>query len=65
VKAKIFGLNAAKLFGVDPTAVRKAIKKDKLTGMKTEYDGSPKPSNTQYGWVWRGGGGRVSLPFKA
>jgi predicted TIM-barrel fold metal-dependent hydrolase len=64
VKAKIFGLNAAKLFGVDPAAARKAIRKDKLTGMRTEYDAEPKPSNTQYGWVWRGGS-RPRLPFRA
>jgi predicted TIM-barrel fold metal-dependent hydrolase len=65
VKAKIFGLNAAKLFGVDPAMARKAIQKDKLTGMKLEYDDDPEPSNTQYGWVWRGGKRRSAPPFRA
>jgi hypothetical protein len=63
-KEKIFGLNAAKLFGVDPKRARKAIKKDKLTGMKLDYEGSPKPSNTQYGWVWlQEKGKRPAPPF--
>src|SRR5438132_10125726 len=31
IKNQIFGLNAAKLFGIDPKAKRQAIKKDKLT----------------------------------
>jgi predicted TIM-barrel fold metal-dependent hydrolase len=52
VKAKIFGLNAAKLFGVDPALARQGIRKDRLTGMKLEYEAAPRPSNTQYGWVW-------------
>jgi hypothetical protein len=66
VKAKIFGLNAAKLFGVDPAESRKAIHKDKLTGMRLDYDGSPQPSNTQYGWVWSGGRKTPpALPFRA
>ena len=47
-----FGLNAAKLFGVDVKASRKAIKTDKLTAFKQEYEHAPQPSNTQYGWVW-------------
>ena len=31
VKDQILGLNAAKLFGIDPKAARQAIKADKLT----------------------------------
>jgi len=66
IKEKIFGLNAARIFGVDPKLARKAIKKDKLTGMKLEYEGSPSPSNTQYGWVWlKERGKRPSPPFGA
>jgi len=53
MKDKIFGLNAAKLFGVDVKASRKAIKTDKLTAFKQEYENAPQPSNTQYGWVWQ------------
>jgi hypothetical protein len=34
VKAQIFGLNAAKLFGVDPQAKRREIRADKLTSWR-------------------------------
>lgn len=54
IKEQIFGLNAAKLFGIDPKAKRTAIKADKLTQLRQEYDQAPTPSNTQYGWVWVG-----------
>lgn len=56
VKDKILGLNAAKVFGIDPKAEWKRIKTDKLTKLKEEYRKSPAPSNTQYGWVWVGKG---------
>jgi hypothetical protein len=52
IKNQIFGLNAAKLFGVDPEAKRKAIKADKLTQLRERYRENPTPTNTQYGWVW-------------
>jgi hypothetical protein len=52
VKSQIFGLNAAKLFGIDPKEKRNAIKADKLTQLKREYQENAAPSNTQYGWVW-------------
>jgi predicted TIM-barrel fold metal-dependent hydrolase len=52
IKDQIFGLNAAKLFGIDPKAKRQAIKADKLTRLREEYRQNPAPSNTQYGWVW-------------
>jgi hypothetical protein len=54
VKAQILGLNAAKVFGVDVAAQRKAIKADKLTMLRDEYRRNPAPSLTQYGWVWEG-----------
>jgi hypothetical protein len=54
IKAGILGLNAAKLFGLDPKASLKAIKADKLTKIQQEYRKNPSPSNTQYGWVWVG-----------
>jgi len=54
VKDQILGLNAAKLFGLDPKAKRKAIQADKLTQLREEYRQHPAPSNTQYGWVWVG-----------
>lgn len=52
VKDQILGLNAAKLFGIDPKAKRQAIKTDKLSQLREEYRRDPSPSNTQYGWVW-------------
>jgi hypothetical protein len=54
IKDRILGLNAAKLFGVDPAAKRQAIKADKLTRLREEYRQNRTPSNTQYGWVWVG-----------
>src|SRR5262249_40358305 len=45
IKNQIFGLNAAKLFGVDVKEKRKAIKADKLTMLKQEYQQNPTPSN--------------------
>src|SRR5262245_3334144 len=56
IKNQILGLNAAKLFGVDVKAQRKAIKADKLTKLKEEYRRDPRPSHTAYGWVWVGDG---------
>jgi predicted TIM-barrel fold metal-dependent hydrolase len=52
IKNQILGLNAARLFGIDVQAKRQAIKADKLTRLKEEYQRSPSPSNTQFGWVW-------------
>jgi hypothetical protein len=56
IKDKILGLNAAKLFGIDVKAARQAIKADKLTRLREEYQHDPWPTNTQYGWVWVGDG---------
>src|SRR5207248_3683422 len=41
IKDQIFGLNAARLFGVDPKAKRAAIKADKLTQLREEYRRDP------------------------
>jgi predicted TIM-barrel fold metal-dependent hydrolase len=62
IKEKIFGLNAARLFGVDVQASRQAIQADKLTRMREEYRQAPSPSNTQYGWVWLEDGGEPTTP---
>jgi len=53
VKAKIFGLNAAQVYGVDAKAKRAPIPGDYLERLKKQYRqaGGPFPSNTQYGWV--------------
>jgi len=53
VKRKIFGMNAARVYKVDPGAVRKPVPGDyieQLRRLRTER-GAMRPSNTQYGWV--------------
>jgi predicted TIM-barrel fold metal-dependent hydrolase len=61
-KAKILGINAARLFGVDVAAQRRAIEVDRLTQLRDESRRNPAPSNTQYGWVWVGGRRRPTIP---
>jgi predicted TIM-barrel fold metal-dependent hydrolase len=62
IKNQILGLNAARLFGVDPAAKRQAIEGDKLSQMCREYRKNPSPSNTQYGWVWLDEPGKEPQP---
>ncbi len=62
IKNQIFGLNAARLFGIDPKTKRQAIKADKLTQLREEYRQNPQPSNTQYGWVWVEDGHEPTVP---
>jgi len=51
-KAKIFGLNAAKIYGVDPTAKRKEISNDGLAKFKDKYLAmGGEPTNRVPGWV--------------
>src|ERR1041384_3290894 len=51
-KAKIFGLNAARLYNVDVKAKRKALTADALEQMKIAYvEGGGERSNAAYGWV--------------
>jgi predicted TIM-barrel fold metal-dependent hydrolase len=51
-KAKIFGLNAAKIYGVDVAAQRKALPADALQKLKTVYNGQGgQRENAAYGWV--------------
>jgi predicted TIM-barrel fold metal-dependent hydrolase len=51
-KAKIFGLNAAKLYGVDVNAQRKGLPADALTRFKMAYlDQGGQRDNAAYGWV--------------
>jgi predicted TIM-barrel fold metal-dependent hydrolase len=51
-KAKIFGLNAAKIYGIDPDEKRKNIPKDELSKLKTAYlDMGGTRENAAYGWV--------------
>ena len=63
IKDQILGLNAAKLFGIDPAAKRSAIKTDKLSQLKLDYRKNPSPSNTQYGWVWIDDGREPTVPI--
>src|SRR5215216_6320273 len=52
MKAKVFGLNAARIYKIDANAKRNAIKTDKIAQQKEEYRQNPQPSNTQFGWIW-------------
>jgi predicted TIM-barrel fold metal-dependent hydrolase len=56
VKRQIFGLNAARLYGVDPKAKRNPVPGDYIDRLKELYRqaGHPMPSNTQFGWVAAG-----------
>jgi hypothetical protein len=65
IKNQILGLNAARIFGVDPQARRKAIKTDNLTRLREEYRQNPAPSNTQYGWIWVEDGREPTVPVGA
>jgi len=51
-KAKIFGLNAAKIYGVNADEKRKNIPKDELSKLKVAYnDMGGSRENAAYGWV--------------
>jgi hypothetical protein len=62
VKDQVFGLNAARLYGIDPKERRRAIKSDKLSRLREEYRRDPTPANTQYGWVWVEDGTEPTVP---
>ncbi len=52
VKRKIFGLNAARIYGVEPKAVRNPVPPDYIDRLRKKYkEMGMMPSNTQYGWV--------------
>jgi len=55
IKAKVFGLTAARLYRIDVKAKRNAIRTDKIALQREEYQGNPAPSHTQFGWVWQPG----------
>lgn len=51
-KAKIFGLNAAKIYGVDPQEKRTNLSKDGLEKAKLSYrEHGGVPDNAAFGWV--------------
>jgi len=53
MKRRIFGLNAAGVYGLDPNARRNPVPGDYVDELKKLYQqaGGPMRSNTQYGWV--------------
>jgi predicted TIM-barrel fold metal-dependent hydrolase len=53
VKRRIFGLNAASVYRVDPEAKRNPMPGDYIEKLRRMYkqSGALTPSNTQYGWV--------------
>ncbi|HYO79388.1 MAG TPA: amidohydrolase family protein [Thermoanaerobaculia bacterium] len=52
VKRRIFGLNGAGIYGIDPAAKLKALPNDALSKLKETYKAAGgMRSNTQYGWV--------------
>jgi hypothetical protein len=51
-KAKIFGLNAANIYGIDVNAQLKAFPADALSKLKTAYlERGGQPDNAAQGWV--------------
>jgi hypothetical protein len=55
VKAGIFGLNAARVYGIDPNAHRNPVPPDYVARLRAAYlEEGPRPSLTQYGWVLDG-----------
>ena len=51
-KAKIFGLNAARIYGIDPDARLNALPKDAVSRLKTAYfEQGGARDNAAYGWV--------------
>ncbi len=51
-RKKIFGLNAAGIYGVDVAAARTQFPDDSMTKYKQDYQQEGAlPSNTQYGWI--------------
>jgi len=53
VKRRIFGLNAARVYSVDPKVKRNPVPNDYIEKLRRLYKqaATPLPSNTQYGWV--------------
>jgi predicted TIM-barrel fold metal-dependent hydrolase len=49
VRAKIFGLNAAKVYGLSPMEVKKYTRNDVLARERAAYSENPQPNFTTYG----------------
>ena len=54
-KANIFGLNAARVYGIDPEAQRNALPDDVFRRLRNDYEDDSGPekyrSNAAHGWV--------------
>ncbi len=51
-KARILGLNAARLYGIDPKQARQAFRTDTISRMQSGYrDRGIQPDNAAHGWV--------------
>jgi hypothetical protein len=61
IKRKIFGLNAARVYGIDPAATKMRLLKDRVHKTRLEYQNDPRPSFATYGPRTR----REFLAFKA
>jgi hypothetical protein len=49
IKAKIFGLNAAAVYGIDVAEIRKAQRWDRVARAREAYRDAPRPSHRTYG----------------
>jgi len=49
LKRKVFGLNAARVYGLKPDALRPRLAKDPVQKRKAEYLNDPRPSFATYG----------------
>ena len=48
-KAKILGLNAARVYGIEPAAMRRKLKRDKVQKSRLDYLNHPDPAFETYG----------------
>jgi uncharacterized protein len=49
IKRKIFGLNAARVYGLEPAAMRRKLARDRVKKARDEYLNDPRPSFATYG----------------
>jgi hypothetical protein len=49
IKRKIFGLNAARVYGLEPTTMRRKLARDRVKKARDEYLNDPQPSFATYG----------------
>jgi hypothetical protein len=49
IRRRIFGLNAARVYGLKPDQLKPRLMKDRVQKQKTEYQNDPRPSFATYG----------------